>query len=219
MIHVIGESFAAASYLASKFSWASQDPIHYLKGKIPHPSNVPTSFSSNLSTILHNPVQIHAYQYNSCAYIFDQIYRLSEDSKTSYMVIVFPSFFRNQITVDGVTYQYSFNEKGSEFSDYVQQQIAIEINKFNLEDCRKQFNIDLDKAIAHLNSKRIRFCFIMAEDTFDVSNTDNWVLDPNFDTIRSWALKNQFLNNFEFLNQKGHIELAKLIIPHLTNTI
>jgi len=217
MIYLIGEGFAAASYAQSKFSWASQDPIHHLKGQIPHPANLNVSVGYNLSSILHQPIQVIAHQNNSVDLVFREAQRIAELKETKYVVLVFPTLFSGEILVDGQYYQYLFAQRGSELPDHVQQLIMENISRFNIETAEINFRNQIGHLTQLFTAKGIRFCYITAETKIDNISADNWAIDPNFNSIRTWTENNNLLNQFNYLTAKGHIELSKLIIPCLTN--
>jgi hypothetical protein len=217
MIYLIGEGFAAASYAQSKYSWANQDPIHYLKGSIPHPANLNASAGYKLSSILHHPIQIIAHQNNSVDLVFREARRVADLIETKYIVLIFPTLFSGEILLDGQYIQFLFSQKELEIPDRIQKLILENIFNFNIETAQLNFKKQIQDLSAYLIDKGIQFCYMLAETTIDNISTDNWVIDPNYNSVRSWAENNGFLNEFGYLTPKGQTELTKLIIPYLTN--
>jgi len=218
MIYVGGDGFAAASYAQTNFSFSKQDKKFLLKGLLPHPANIKKSFATHLSNILHAPMYINAYEDNS----FNKIIRDAQDAinykQIKYLILTFPNFFRGEILHHGNYVQFDFNTKDS-FSQEIQPLIANYLAIYNIENEIKKFNSGIKELTKRLDQTKINYCFIMSNTNNMAIDSihGNWLFDPKTQSIKSWSDSLSYTNDFGYMTPVGHLELAKLLIPYLTN--
>lgn len=212
MIYVTGDGFAAASYAATTFSWASQDPNHYILGKSIHPANRAVSFPVHLSKTLHCSFNNDAFQKNSHNKIFRDIHQALE-TPIRYLVVTWPNFYRSEIEFEDNLYQFEFNQIGNISSGDLQQIMTKQMIQFNLDHALTNFNQQLKELVEVLDSKNISYVFVASDSKFD-TGIGRWLFDQS---IIDWASPKNYLNGAGYLNAAGHKELAKLLTLYLTN--
>jgi hypothetical protein len=216
MIYVNGDGFAAACYAANQYAVANEDIIHFLKGEVPHPINLSVSFAKVLSNILHQPLRIEA-NYKSCqAKIFRETMTAIENSRMiSHVVITWPNFYRGEVWQYDTDVQFEFGQKNNLITNRdVLKDIESYLRNFSIENAYKEFNRMLEELCEEMDRREIRYVMAMSNYQFD-SKFGNWVVP----TVEAWAKPLEFLNPNGYLTTKGHMELAKLMIPYLTNPI
>jgi hypothetical protein len=219
MIYVNGDGFAAASYSASNYSWASQDPAYKVKGYSLHPNNHDVSFAKHLNLIFHEDLRNDASEQNNWRKIIRDTLEVIETNDVNYLVITWPNFFKGEITFNDRLISFNFKE-----SDNVDLPIELRnamheyFKTFDLKNEQIDFINEVNKLTDRLNERKIKHSFIMGNVLLTNPNLkkDKWMFDPYTQNIKEWA-RNKFLNNFEYITANGHAELAKLITSHLTN--
>lgn len=215
MIYINGDGFAAASYAASNFSWSSEDGNHALRGRLIHPKNVSVSFGNIISLILHQPHKIEAWQFNVHSKIFREIYRAIDCNNLSYVIITWPSLYKDEICVDNVYYPFSFNAIDKlNYSKQIKDAMFERMTQFQMSEVQTKFENDINQLCEILKSKDIKHLMIPSELKLPTGNA-NWLWTD--ETIVSWATKNKLLNSNGFLNKEGHQNLVKIIFDNLTN--
>lgn len=219
MIYVNGDGFAAASYSATDYSWASQDPTYVLKGFNLHPNNHDVSFARQLSSILHDDLRNDASEQNNWRKVIRDINDFISNKDIDYLVISWPNFFKGEIEFHDRIVSFDFAQSDNKNLNLELRNAMHEHFKtFNLKTEQENFILECNKLSDMLNEKKIKHSFIMGNVIINVPNLkiDNWLFDPYNQNIKLWA-EDKFLNKFNFITPQGHIELAKLLISHLTN--
>lgn len=211
MIQVIGDGFAAASYAACQYSWASQDTSHKLKGQTTHPKNYNVSFAKLLSDILHNGITINAYDFITCDDIFDIAMR----TNASHIVITWPNLYKGQVFHNDEMVYFNFNDI-DKFIPEVRTKMYEYMSGFELATVQSQFIVKLQLLIEYLNSKNTKHVMLMSDSTMP-TDIGNWLWDPKIFNIKSWAMELGYLNEYDYLNINGHRKLSQLIAMNLTN--
>ena len=218
MIYVTGDGFAAASYAACPYSWASQDETYHLHGTLPHIENLNVSFANRLGLALHQPVRTEAYELALYDRVFSQIENVLK-LNVQYMVISWPSFFRYEVEVDGNTYSFmSIEIEKLNYPANIKQAMRTKMGSIKLKETQQNFLEKCNELCNLLDSKKIHYSMMMGENKLPVT-FGRWLWDPKETTVKSWAEDNQFLNDFGFLSNIGHKELGKLLIVHLTKQL
>jgi len=219
MIYVNGDGFAAASYSATEYSWASQDPMYILKGYNLHPNNHDVSFAKQLSSIFHDHLQNNASEQNNWRKIIRDTTQAINNNDINYLVVSWPNFFKGEIEFNDRTISFNFNQSDNEqLSFELRNAMHEHFKTFNLKKEEENFIIEINKFSDLLNEKKIKHAFMMGNIVITIPNlnTNNWILNPYHTNIKKWA-ENKFLNKFDYITSQGHIELAKIITSHLTN--
>ena len=220
MIYVTGDGFAAASYAACPYSWASQDETYHLHGTLPHIKNLNVSFANRLGLALHQPVRTEAYELALYDRVFSQIENVLK-LNVQYMVISWPSFFRSIVEVDGTTYPFRFLDiEKYTHPNNIKAAMRAKMGSIKTKESYQSFQEKCSDLCSLLDSKKIHYSMMMGENKlpFDIT-FGRWLWDPEETTVKSWAEDNQFLNDFGFLSDIGHKELGKLLIVHLTKQL
>ena len=215
MIYINGDGFAAASYAACDFSWSRQDSTQFLRGKLIHPKNLTVSFGNIISAILHQPHKIEAWEFNVHSKIFREIYKAIEYNNITYVIITWPSLYKDEVRVENVYYPFSFN--GIDKLDYpqnIKDAMYHQMSHFQMPNALSNFENEISNLVNILNSKSIKHLMIPSELKLPVGNA-NWLWED--ETIVSWATKKKLLNHYGFLNKEGHQSLIKIIFDNLTN--
>lgn len=220
MIYVNGDGIAAASYAACPYSCAGDDASYTLYGVSPHPKNLEASFAKFLSNVFHQQLTVNAHETSCHAKIFRQTMEAIENShKIRYVVIAWPDFYRGEIWSHGNDVQFNFGQR-SDFVGNIFHGEAVQqyIKNFTIQAAHAEFNRMLEDLCSFMDERKIQHAMVMSNNQVD-AKSGNWVMDPKTDNVMKWAQPLGLLNSSGYLNPKGHIELAKLIIPLLTNQL
>lgn len=213
MIYVHGDAFAAASYAVSPYTSAIEDPVHYLKGNVPHPKNLEVSFAKFLSNVFHQPLNLAAVNSICHAKIFRETIEAIENThRIRYVVITWPDFFRGEVWENGKNIQFSFENRVNFLNTPA---IDTYIQNFSLHTAHSEFNRMLEELCILMDEREIQYTMLMSNSQVD-AKFGKWTLNPISNNITKWAEPQGLLNSANCLTSKGHIELAKLLIQYLT---
>jgi hypothetical protein len=201
------------------YSWASQDPDHYLSGRLVHPSNIETSFAKILSDMLHHPLKLEAWERNCHSKIIRETHHALDTLPIKWAVITWPNFFRSEIEHDGTSYQFEFNKIDFyDVSDDVKALMKSHIRAFHMDTVKSQFIEELKNLCDRFNSMGVKYSMIMSDSNIYPIMAE-WLLDPANQHLVGWASQKEMINGAGYLTVNGHRELAKSLIVHLTNQL